>query len=67
MFRVQESARKVVASICSDAQEILTVDYIQKGQTLHAKYYVSLLEKLKASIVEEHPKKSMRLASFSSR
>jgi len=51
-FRVQKSAGKVLASIFWDQDGILLIDYLPKGQTINAKYYSSLLVKLK-NILEE--------------
>jgi len=44
---VQKSAEKVLASILSDQDGILLIDYLPKSQTFNAKYYSSLLVKLK--------------------
>ena len=46
-FRVQKSARKFVASIFWDQDGILLIDYLPKGQTIKAEYYLSLLVQLK--------------------
>ena len=46
-FRVQKSARKVLASIFLDQDGILLIDYLPKGQTITAEYYLSLLVQLK--------------------
>jgi len=46
-FRVQNSARKVLAWIFWDQDGILLIDYLQKGQTINAEYYSSLLVQLK--------------------
>ena len=45
-FRVQKSAGKVLASIFWDQDGILLIDYIPKGQTINAVYYLSLLVQL---------------------
>jgi len=42
-FRVQKSAAKVLASIFWDQDSILLIDYLPKGQTINAEYYLSLL------------------------
>ena len=42
-FRVQKSARKVLASIFWDQDGILLIDYLPKGQTINAEYSSSLL------------------------
>jgi hypothetical protein len=42
-FRVQKSARKVLASIFWDQGGILFIDYLPNGQTINAEYYSCLL------------------------
>jgi len=42
-FRVQKSAGKVLASIFLDQDGIPLTDYLPKGQTINAEYYLSLL------------------------
>jgi len=44
---VQNSARKVLASIFWDQDGILLIDYLPKGQTINAEYYSFLLVDLK--------------------
>jgi len=44
---VQKSAGKVLASIFWDQDGILLIDYLPKGQTINAEYYLSLLVQLK--------------------
>jgi len=51
--RVQKSAGKVLASIFSDKDGILLVDYLPKGQTINAEYYPSLLVQLKDTLKEK--------------
>jgi len=46
-FRVQKSAGKVVASIFWDQDSIPAINYLPKGQTIIAEYYLSLLVQLK--------------------
>jgi len=46
-FRVQNSAGKFLASIFWDRDGILLIDYLPKGQTINAEYYLSLLVQLK--------------------
>jgi hypothetical protein len=50
--RVQRSLKwkssiKVLAPVFWDKNAILLVDYMEKGVTMTAKYYVALLDKLK--------------------
>jgi len=46
-FRVQKSAGKFLASIFWDQDDILFIDYLPKGQTINAEYYLSLLMQMK--------------------
>jgi len=46
-FQMQKSAGKVLASIFWYQDSILYIDYLPKGQTINAEYYLSLLVQLK--------------------
>ena len=46
-FQVQKLAGKLLAWIFWDQDGILPIDYLQKGQTINAEYYSSLLVQLK--------------------
>jgi len=46
-FQVQKSAGKVLASIFSDQDGVLLIDYLPKGQTINTEYYSCLLVHLK--------------------
>jgi len=48
-----KSAGKVLASIFWDQDGILLIDYLPKGQTIKAEYYLSLLVKLKDILKEK--------------
>jgi len=50
---VQKSAGKVLASIFWDQDSILLIDYLPKGQTINAEYYLSLLVQLKDILKEK--------------
>jgi len=52
-FRVQKSAGRVLASIFWDQDGILHIDYLPKGQTINAEYYLSLLMQLKDILKEK--------------
>jgi len=52
-FRVQKSARKVLATILWDQDDVLLIDNLPKGQTIDAEYYSSLLEQLKDILKEK--------------
>ena len=60
-FRVQKSARKVVASFFFYQDGILLIGYLTKWQTINYEYYSSLLVQL-TSILKEN--KSVRDKSF---
>jgi len=51
---VQKSAGIVLASIFWDPDGILLIYYLQKGQTINAEYYSSLLAQLKDILKEKH-------------
>ena len=44
------SAGKVMASVFWDADGVLIIDYLQKGQTINGTYYASLLRQLRETI-----------------
>jgi len=44
---VQKSTGKFLASIFWDQDSILRIDYLPKGQTINAEYYLSLLVQMK--------------------
>lgn len=48
--RVQKSAGKVLATIFWDASGILLEDYLEKGRTINAVYYVGVLDRLRYNI-----------------
>jgi len=53
IFRLQKSAGKVLVSIFFlDQDGILLIDYVPKGQTINAEYYLSLLVQLKDILKE---------------
>ena len=52
-FRVKKSAGKVLASIFFDQDGILLINYLPKGQTINAEYYLSLLVQLKDILKEK--------------
>ena len=52
-FWVQKSAGKVLASIFWDKDGIHLIDNLSKGQTISAKYYLSLLVQLKDILKEK--------------
>ena len=48
-------AGKVMASVLSDAEGILFIDYLEKGKTIIGEYYSSLLTRLDEKICEKRP------------
>ena len=52
-FRVQRSAGKVLTSFFWDQDSILPIDYLPKGQTINAEYYLSRLVQLKDILKEK--------------
>jgi hypothetical protein len=52
-LRVQKSPGKFLASIFWDQDGIILIDYLPKGQTINAEYYLSLLVQLKDILKEK--------------
>ena len=46
------------------ADEILQVDYLEKGQTINGKYYATLLQQLRVAITTNHREKIARGVLF---
>jgi len=63
-FRVQKSAGKFLASIFWDQDGILLIDYLQKGRTTNAEYYLSPLVQLKDILNEIRQRKLTKLVLF---
>jgi len=63
-FRVQKSAGKVFASIFWDQDGILLIDYLSKGQTINAEYYLPLLVQLKDILKEKRRGKMTKVVLF---
>jgi hypothetical protein len=61
---VQKSAGKVLASIFWDEDGILLIDYLPKGPTINAKYYLSLLVQLKDILKEKCRGKFTKVVLF---
>ena len=53
--KMQTSAGNVLASVFWDVQGILFIDYLEKGKTIHSKYYIALLVNLKEEIAKKRP------------
>lgn len=53
--KTQQSAGKVMASVFWDARGIIFIDYLEKGKTITAKYYVELLDRLDEEIKKKRP------------
>ena len=52
-FQVQKFTGKVLSSIFWDQDCILLIDYLPKGQTINAVYYLSVLVQLKDILMEK--------------
>ena len=64
IFRVQKSTGKFLASIFWDQDSILLIDYLPKGQTINAEYYLSLLVQLKDILKEKRRGKVIKGVLF---
>ena len=53
-FQVQISTGKVLVSVFWDQDGIPLIDYLPKGQTINAEYYLSLLVQLKDILKEKY-------------
>ena len=51
--KMQTLAGKVFASVFWDAQDILFIDYLEKGRTINSKYYIAFLVRLKKEIAKK--------------
>jgi len=63
-FRVQKSAAKFIVWIFWDQDGILLIDYLPKGQTINAEYYLSLLVQFKDILKEKLPGKVTKVVLF---
>jgi hypothetical protein len=50
-FKIQKSSSKVLASVFWDKDGIFLVDYLKKGSTITAEYYIALLDNLKHQLI----------------
>ena len=57
---MQKSAGKVFASLFWDQDGIILIDYLPKGQTINAEYYLSLLVQLKDILEGKTPRESQQ-------
>jgi histone-lysine N-methyltransferase SETMAR len=58
--KTENSSSKVLASVFWKKNGFLLVDYLQKGATIMAKYYVELLNKLKQQLVSKRRGKLLK-------
>lgn len=63
-FKVQKSAGKVLASVFWDKDGVILIDYLPKGCTINAQYYMSLLDKLKEALKQKRRGKLTRGVLF---
>jgi len=61
---VQKSTGKLLASISWDQDSVLLIDYLPKGQTVNAEYYLSLLVQLKDILKEKRCRKVAKAVLF---
>jgi len=61
---VQKSAGKFLALIFWDQDGIFYIDYLPKGQTINAEYYLSLLMQLKDILKEKRRRKMTKVVLF---
>ena len=54
-FKVQPSARKLMATVFWDSKGILLVDFLQPGQTINATRYCETLNKLREAVRRKRP------------
>ena len=57
IFREQKSAGKILVSIFWDQDDILLIDFLPKGQTINAEYYLSLLVQVNDILKEKRRRK----------
>jgi hypothetical protein len=53
-FKTPKSSSEVLAPVFWDIDGILRVDYLERGATIMAKYYIALLDKMKQQLVSKH-------------
>ena len=63
-FQVQISSGKVLVSVFWDQDGIPLIDYLPKGQTINAEYYLSLLVQLKDILKEKCRRKVIKGVLF---
>ena len=54
-FKVQQSAKKLMATVFWDAQGILLVDFLPPGETINAARYCQTLNKLREAVRRKRP------------
>jgi len=65
--KTQASAGKVLASIFWDAQGIIMINYLEKGQTITGDHYIGLLDRLNGEKKKKKAAFSEEKSSVSSR
>ena len=55
LSKMQQSARKVMASIFWDGHGVIFIDYLEKGRTITETYYAALLDRLFDEIRKKLP------------
>ena len=62
--KMQTSAGKVLASVFWDVQDILFIDYLEKGKTINSKYHIASLVHLKEEIAKKQPQTKKKKVLF---
>lgn len=58
-FKSQKSAGKIMATVFWDAQGLILVDFLPKGETINSEAYIETLQKLRARIRRVRPNLEM--------
>ena len=61
---MQTSAGKVLATVFSDVQGILFIDYLEEGRTINSEYYITLLVRLKENRQKKWPQMKKKKVLF---
>ena len=56
-FKSERSVKKVIATVFWDSEGVVLVDFLEGKKTVKGTYYIEVLRKLRAKLVEKHPGK----------
>ena len=65
--KMQTSTGSVLASVFWDAQDILFIDYLEKGRTINSEYYITLLVHMQEKIAKKQPQMKKKKSALSPR